>query len=73
MKKRLESAKIGTHNMKTLVLWNDKLLKIGDIITAMPYETYNNLHSSVKRLKKCQYWEEFKVTRLEPILFVSRI
>lgn len=71
MKKRIE-AKIGTHSQTILVLWNDNPINVGDIILAMPYKTYNCLHSSVKRLKKCQYWEKYKVTRTEPILFVDR-
>lgn len=66
-------AKIGTHSSTLLVLWNNKPYKIGDRILAMPYKTYDSLHSTVKRLKKCQYWEEFRVDKIEPILFVSRI
>ncbi len=72
MMKKIIYAKIGTHSSTILVLWNDKSIKVGDIILAMPYRTYDSLHSSVKRLKKCQYWEEFKVTGLNPILFIDR-
>lgn len=72
MKKR-EYVKIGTLSQTILVLWNDKPIRIGGIILAMSYKTYDSLHSSVKRLKKCQYWEEFKVTDTYPILFVYRI
>jgi len=71
MKNRI-TAKIGTHNQTVLVLWNDKPYNIGDIIIAMPYKTYDSLHSSVKRLRKCQYWERYKVDGIEPILFVSK-
>ena len=71
-KKRLQ-VKIGTNSMSILVLWDDKPIKIGDIIIGMPYKIYDNLHPSMRRLKECRYWERLKVTRLEPILFVSKV
>ena len=47
------NAKIGTHSMTILVLWDDKPIKIGDIIIGMPYKIYDNLHPSMRRLKEC--------------------
>lgn len=72
MKKTIH-VKIGTHSQTMLVLWDDKPIDIGDVIIGMPYKTYNSLHSSVRRLKSCQYWEKFRVTDLEPVIFVDRI
>jgi len=66
-------AKIGTHSLTLLVLWNNNQIEIGDTIVGMPYRTYDSLHSSVKRLKSCQYWEKFRVTGIDPILFVDII
>lgn len=71
MKNKIQ-AKIGTHGSSILVLWNDKPIKKGDKILAMPSELYDNLHSSYRRLKSCQYWQEYLVTDTEPILFVDR-
>ena len=71
MKNRIET-KIGTHGSSVLVLWNDKPINIGDRILAMPSNIYDSLHYSYRRLKSCQYWEEYLVTDTEPILFVSR-
>lgn len=71
MKNRIK-AKIGTHSSSILVLWNDKPIVKGERILAMPADTYDSLHYSYRRLKKCQYWQEYLVTDTEPILFVDR-
>jgi len=67
-----KSAKIGTHSSSVLVLWNDKEINIGDVIVGMPADLYDSLHSSYRRLKICQYWEEYKVTNIDPILFINK-
>ena len=65
-------AKIGTHSTQEIVLWNDKEIKKGDRIFVMESEIYDQLHSSVRRVKSCQYWQRMTVTDTEPILFLSR-
>jgi hypothetical protein len=71
MKNRIQ-AKIGTHSSLILVLWNDKPIKKGDKMLAMPSELYDSLHHSYRKLKSCQYWQEYLVTDTEPILFLNR-
>ena len=71
MKNRI-NAKIGTHNSSILVLWNDKPITKGKRILAMPSDLYDSLHHSYRKLKSCQYWQEYLVTDTEPILFVDR-
>ena len=71
MKNRI-NAKIGTHSSSLLVLWNNKPINIGDRILAMPSNIYDSLHYSYRKLKSCQYWEEYLVTDTEPILFLNK-
>lgn len=72
-KRRIE-AKIGTHSKTILVLWDDKEITIGGQILAMEAKLYDQLHSSYRRLKLCQYWTEFIVDDVaDGMLRVSRI
>jgi len=70
--KTRETAKIGTHSQTILVLWSDKVHKVGDIILAMPYQDFDSRHWSERRRKTCNGWQQYKVDGISPILFVSR-
>jgi len=73
MKPTIE-AKIGTNSKTRIVLWNDKQSLIeGSFILAMEEELYNSLHSSYRRLKTCNYWQNYIVIKNDNLLMLTLI
>lgn len=68
-------AKVGTHSSTALRLWFDKdcNANIGDKILAIPEILYQGLHSRWKNIKNNGHWNWYRITDLEPIVFVTEL
>ena len=68
-------AKIGTHSSLALRLWFDKdcNANIGDKILAIEETLYQGLHSRWKNIKNNGNWKWYRITDLEPIVFVTEL